>query len=130
MQSCCAGGILSKVLVSQDARLDQAFCQQQSWTDAGYGFAVECAQPHAAAQQQGLLGTTGSQAGRGDGNSASAVKQQGHRGQPGWGSDSLAAYRPADRRADGTGGPHTLDFEPPGLLTASSSSKTICFWPQ
>ena len=34
-------GIVNKVGVSQDARLDPAFCQQQSWTDAGYGFAVE-----------------------------------------------------------------------------------------
>lgn len=42
--------------VSQDAGLDPAFCQQQSWTAVGHGYAVECTQPHAAAaQQQGLL---------------------------------------------------------------------------
>ena len=51
VQSCCVVGIVSKVGVSQDAWLDLDFYQKQSWTNASYGFAVECAHLHAAAQQ-------------------------------------------------------------------------------
>ena len=102
LQSCCVGGIVRKVApVSQDARLDPVFCQQQKWTDAGYGYAVGGALPHGPSSQQSLRADAGAQAYEGDHSRKSAVQQ--HSGQPGGESGRVAAYRPDLRQADRSG---------------------------
>ena len=104
LQSCCAGGIARKVApISQDARLDPAFCQQQGWTDAGYGFAGGGAPPHYPSRQQSLRAGADAQAYEGDCNGKSAVQQHEHSWQPGGKSGRLAAYRPDLRQADMSG---------------------------
>lgn len=101
LQSCCVGGTARKVApVSQDARLDPVFCQQQKWTDAGYGYAVGGALPHSPSQQS-LRAGADAQAYEGDHSRKSAVQQ--HSGQPGGESGRVAAYRPDLRQADRSG---------------------------
>ena len=123
LQSCYAGGGVRKALISQDARLDPAFCQQQGWTDASYGYAVGGAQPLGPSRHQSLRSSPDAQAYEGVCNSKSAVPQHQHRRQPGGESGRLAAYRPDVRQADRSGRSCNRANEPHRAVATVANSR-------